>query len=277
MRFLELLYREMFLRLIVIILAASTALSAAEPAPLSAQELASAVKVDAVTIPSPGELMAALNKEAKPNWQSEYRPPIPTTFSSRAQIALNVGGLIADGYIAVEAEDSQQVKNIGKDLISLAKSLAVSQSVIARGSSISDFAESNEWNTLKEEMEATQNEVKLALEEQHDAELVSLVTLGGWVRGLAVVSNWVTANYTPGSAKLLRQPAIIALMRSKLAQLPEKVQSDPLIQSIGPKLEEIEKLVSFSRDTTLSQDDVKKLRDASAALVQEISKKNDQK
>ncbi|MEI6349513.1 MAG: hypothetical protein WCP06_00230 [Verrucomicrobiota bacterium] len=267
----------MLLRLIVVTFSMAAAVSAVGLAPLTAQELASAAKVDAVTIPSPGELMAALNKEAKPNWQTQYRPPIPTTFPSRIQIALNVGSLIADGYIAVEAEDSQQVKNIGKDIIALAKSLAVSESVIARGSSIVDFAEKNEWNSLKEEMEATQNEVKLALLEQNDSELVSLVSLGGWIRGVSVVSGWIAGNYTPGSAKLLRQPAVVALMRAKINELPEKMQADPLIKSIARQLADIEKLVSFSSDTVPTQDDVKKLRELSIALVQEISKKNEQK
>ena len=47
-------------------------------------------------------------------------------------MALNLGTLIADGYIAVEAHDGQQVKNIGKDVLALAKKLSVSQSVLAR-------------------------------------------------------------------------------------------------------------------------------------------------
>lgn len=241
--------------------------------PLTPQEMTAATRLDALTIPTPGELMAALNKEAKPNWQSEYRPPIPTTFSSRAQIALNVGGLIADGYIAVEAEDSQQVKNIGKDIIALAKSLAVSDSVIARGNSIFDFAENNEWSALKEELEATQNEVKLALEQQHDAELVNLVSLGGWIRGTAVISEWIDANYTPASAKLLRQPAIIAYIRTRIGQLPEKVQSDPLVKNVEGKLEDLEHLVSFPNDKVPSPEDVKKLKELSSSLVNEISKK----
>ena len=241
--------------------------------PLSPLAIAGAAKVDSITIPSAGELMAALSKETKPNWQSAYRPPIPTTFSSRVQIALNVGGLIADGYMAVEAEDSQQVKNIGKDIISLAKSLAVSESVIARGNSIFDFAAGNEWNALKEELDATQNEVKLALEQHHDDELVSLVTLGGWIRGTEAISGWISENYTPGTAKLLRQPAIVALMRAKIKELPPKVQTDTLLQNVAFKLSEIEQLVSFPTDKFPSQDQVRQLNRLSKSLMEAISKK----
>ena len=86
------------------------------------------------------------------------------TYRNRAQIALNLGGLIADGFIAVEAQDSQQVKNIGTDIIKLAKALGVSENVLSRGNSINEFAENSEWDALQEELEATQNEVKTSMQ-----------------------------------------------------------------------------------------------------------------
>src|SRR5262249_56636065 len=111
--------------------------------PLSAEELKSAVSVDALTVPTPGEFFAAIEKGGKPNWTSEYRPPISIRSTDRAQMALNLGTLIADGYIAVEAQDSQQVKNIGKDVLALAKKLSVSQTVLPRTATITPFAETN--------------------------------------------------------------------------------------------------------------------------------------
>ncbi|HWB58512.1 MAG TPA: hypothetical protein VG733_03430 [Chthoniobacteraceae bacterium] len=243
---------------------------------LSKEDLAKVVKTDAVTVPTPGEIMAALNKQAtKPNWQTEYRKPIPTTFVPRTQIALNLGGLIADGYIAVEAEDTQQVKNTGRDILALAKHLSVNQDILARMDSITEFAEKNEWNTLKEELEETQNEVKDALEERKDQDLVILVTIGGWVRGTQVVSSWIADNYTPEAARLIRQPALVAYLRSKLNDLSPKTRSDDpsLIKSLDDKLTDIEKLVSFPKDTAPTLDDVKKLRDAATALETEISTK----
>ena len=247
--------------------------AAADPA-LTKDELAKVVRTDSVTVPTPGEILAALNKQAKPNWQAEYRPPIPTNYTSRPQIALNLGGLIADGYIAVEAEDSQQVKNIARDVNTLATTLGVSKEILSRGSSIEEFARTNDWNTLKEELEETQNEVKQSMIDRHDQELVILVTLGGWIRGTEVVSSWISSNYTPESAKLIRQPALVAYMRSKLGELPAKTRDgDPLIKDLDVKLGEIQQLVSFPRDTTPTVDDVKKLHDAASALVKEISNK----
>src|SRR3954452_2929143 len=139
---------------------AAGVLIGAEPAKLAPDQMAKAARTDSITIPTPGELFAALQKPGKPNWTGAYRGPIPTTYSNRAQMALNLGGLIADGFIAVEAQDSQQVRNIGADILKLAKGLGVSENVLSRGKSINDFAENNEWEALQEELEATQNEVK---------------------------------------------------------------------------------------------------------------------
>src|SRR5438034_6548150 len=140
------------------------AAGAEETGHLTADQLAKAARSDLITIPTPGELFAALGKTGKTNWSGQYRTPIPVSYRNRAQIALNLGGLVADGFIAVEAQDSQQVKNIGTDIIKLAKALGVSENVLSRGNSINEFAENSEWDALQEELEATQKEVKTSMQ-----------------------------------------------------------------------------------------------------------------
>src|SRR5204863_10175698 len=151
---------------------AAGVLIGAETPKLEPDHMAKAARTDTNTIPTPGDLFAALQKPGKPNWTGAYRAPIPTTYKNRAQLALNLGGLIADGFIAVEAQDSQQVKNIGTDIIKLAKALGVSENVLARGNSINEFAENSEWDALHEELEATQNEVKASMQSHQDQDLV---------------------------------------------------------------------------------------------------------
>src|SRR5246127_3845996 len=238
--------------------------------PLSSEEMKQAVTVDAITVPTPGEFFKAIDKGGKPNWASQFRPPTPIDATSRAQMALNLGTLIADGYIAVEAHDGQQVKNIGKDVLALAKKLSVSQSVLARGQSITQFAENNAWDQLNEELEATQNEVKKALEENRDTDLITLVSIGGWIRGTEVVTGLVLQNYNPEDAKLLRQPALVSYLKGKLTALPEKIQKDPLVQTVSRDLDNIQKMVSFPADHVPTEGEVKDLNLAAAKLTKEI-------
>ena len=258
-------------------LAIASMARAAEPAPLPPDQLAKAIKTDALTIPTPGELFAALEKPGKPDWAGQYRTPIPMTYRNRAQIALNLGGLIADGFIAVQAQDSQQVKNIGTDIIKLAKALGVSENVLSRGNSINEFAENSEWDTLHEELEATQNEVKASMQTHRDQDLVILVSLGGWIRGTQAVSAAVMKNYDEGSAKVLRQPAVVNFIKTKINDISPELRNEPLVKSVSEQLTGIEKLVAFQPGKGPSVEEVRKLNEAVSKLMEEIQKKEDTK
>jgi hypothetical protein len=250
---------------------------AAAPVPLPAEQLAGAIKTDSLTIPTPGELFAALEKPGKPDWAGQYRTPIPMTYRNRAQIALNLGGLIADGFIAVQAQDSQQVKNIGTDIIKLAKALGVSENVLSRGNSINEFAENSEWDSLQEELEATQNEVKASMQTHRDQDLVILVSLGGWIRGTQAVSAAVIKNYDEQSAKVLRQPAVVSFIHSKVNDISLELRNEPLVKSVSEQLSGIEKLVGFQSGKGPSLEDVRKLNEGVTKLMEEIRNKGDAK
>ncbi len=243
-------------------------------ADLSAAEMAQAIKTDSVTIPTPGELFTALGKPAKPDWASRYRGPIPMNYKTRAQIALNLGGLIADGFIAVEAQDTQQVKNIGGDVVKLAKALGVSENILARGNSINQFAENDEWSALQEELEATQNEVKASMQSHRDQDLVILVSLGGWIRGTQVVSGLVAKNYDERLGQILRQPELLRFIRSKIRQISPELQNDPLVSSVNKQLQTIEQMVAKPFGQSLTAPEVVQLNERVNQVMKEIQKKD---
>src|SRR5213082_2101839 len=256
-------------RLALVVSVFATA-GAAETGRLSSDQLSKAARSDSISIPTPGELFAALGKT---NWAGQYRGPIPATYRNRAQIALNLGGLIADGFIAVEAKDGQQVKNIGSDIIKLAKALGVSEKLLGRGNSINEFAENNEWDTLQEELEATQNEVKASMQSHSDQDLVILVTLGGWIRGTQVVTSTIVQNYNEQSAKVLRQPALVHFMQSKINEISPELRNEPLVKDVSNELGKIEKLVSSPPGKTPDIEEVRKINEAVGKMMQEIENK----
>ena len=249
----------------------------AEPARLPAEQMAKAVRSDSISIPTPGELFAALEKPGKPNWVGQMRGPVATSYKNRAQIALNLGSLIADGFIAVEAKDSQQVKNIGTDIIKMAKALGVSENVLSRGNSINEFAENDEWDALQEELEATQNEVKSSMQSHRDQDLIILVSVGGWIRGTQAVSSAVMQNYDERAAKVLRQPALVNFIQSKLNEVSPDVRDMPLIKQVSGELPGIEKLVAFPAGKAPTADDVKKVNEAVGKIMSEIQAKEESK
>jgi hypothetical protein len=261
--------------LAAILLGVLTCALGADSPRLSSDQLAKAIRSDSISIPTPGELFAALEKPGKPDWTGQYRGPMPTTYRNRAQIALNLGGLIADGFIAVEAQDSQQVKNIGADIIKLAKALGVSQNVLSRGNSINEFAENNEWDALHEELEATQNEVKSSMQSHSDQDLVILVSVGGWIRGTQVVSAAVMQHYDERAAKVLRQPALVKFIHTKINDISPDLHNEPLVKDVSDQLNGIEKLVAFPPGKAPSADEVRKVNEAVGKVMEQIQNKTD--
>jgi hypothetical protein len=258
----------------VIVLASGILVAAgAETGRITADQMAKAARSDSISIPTPGELFAALEKPGKTNWAGQYRGPISMTYRNRAQIALNLGGLIADGFIAVQAKDGQQVKNIGSDIIKLAKALGVSEKLLSRGNSINEFAENNEWDTLHEELEATQNEVKSSMQSHADQDLVILVTLGGWIRGTQVVTSSIMQNYDEHTAKVLRQPALVHFMQSKINEISPELRNEPLVKDVSNELGKIEKLVSFPEGRAPDVEQVRKVNEAVGKMMEEIESK----
>jgi hypothetical protein len=255
------------------VLAGLSALALAEDPPLTPEQISAAVKTDDFSIPTPGEFMAALNKIGKPDWSSKTGRSVLTTFPSRPQLALNLGTLIADGYVAVEAESKQEVRNVGRDIMEMAKPLGVRDEIINRGKSLTEFAENGQWDVLREELEATQNEVKTKFSETSDKDLITLITVGGWIRGTEIVSALVAAKYSDAGAKLLRQPGIVEFLAAKLEALPEKLRDDPAVKRCRVKLGELKAAVSFKPDAPPDKAAVEKIHKLAADLVKELTNK----
>ena len=150
----------------------------------------------------------------------------------------------------------------------------MSENILARGNSISQFAENDEWPALQEELEATQNEVKASMQSHRDQDLVILVSLGGWIRGTQVVTSVVLKNYSEQLAQVLREPELLRFIHAKLGQVSPEVLNDPLVKSVDHQLQDVEKLVATPFGTSLSADEVKQLQSKIDQLMQEIQKKD---
>ena len=81
--------------------------------------------VEDVVVPLPNEIFGALNKLGAVNWKEHVRSDEEPNFTERPRIALLLGTAIADGFIAVQAEDAPAVKDIGQRVLALAKGIGV--------------------------------------------------------------------------------------------------------------------------------------------------------
>src|SRR5437899_9774425 len=177
--------------------------------------------VEDVVVPLPNEIFGALNKLGAVNWKEHVRSDKGTNFTERPRIALLLGTVIADGFIAVQAEDAPTVKEIGQRVLTLAKGIGVGNSITAHAKAITDAADKRNWAGVRQELDKTQNSVQQAMNEVHDEKLSQLVSLGGWLRGTEVLTTVVTKRYSEEGSELLHQPDLVNYFETRLQAIPQ--------------------------------------------------------
>src|SRR2546430_7949004 len=128
-------------------------------------------KVEDVVVPLPNEVFGALNKLGPVNWKEFVRTERGANFTERPRIALLLGTVIADGFIAVQAEDAPAVKDIGQRVLTLAKGIGVGNSITPHAKAITEAADKRRWDDVRLELDRTQNSVQQAMNEVQDQKL----------------------------------------------------------------------------------------------------------
>src|SRR5437899_6998532 len=178
-------------------------------------------KVENVVVPLPNEVFGALNKLGSVNWKEYVRSEKGSNFTERPRIALLLGTVIADGFIAVQAEDARAVKEIGQRVETLARGIGVERSITHHAKAITEAADKRNWENVRQELDRTQNSVQQAMNEVHDEKVSQLASRGGWLRGTQVLTAVVTKHFSDQGAELLHQPDLLVYFQTRLQALPE--------------------------------------------------------
>jgi len=88
-----------------------------------------------------------------------------------------------------------------------------------------------------------------------------------------VVSGAILESYDAGSAKVLRQPALVGFMQSKIDEISPELRNEPLVKDVSQQLTGIQKLVSFPVGKAPSVDEVRKVNEAVGKVMEEIESK----
>jgi hypothetical protein len=228
-----------------------------------------ATVVDAVIVPVPSEVFGVLEKLGSPNWNEVLRTTRPNPMGERAQVALLLGTVIAEGFIAVEAQESEEVKQIGRSVLNLAGAIGVRKSVTARSNAIIEAADKRDWPKVRAELDGALQDVKAAMIELRDEQLAQLVSLGGWLRGTEALTVVVRKNYSKDGAELLHQPALIDFFTKRLADMDPRLRNHELVARIQQRLLEIKPLISAPEG--IGSETVTKVHEITAELVKAIT------
>ncbi len=155
------------------------------------------------------------------------RKKVESMPSDRANLAIELGFLIADGFLVVQAGQMDKVEGLAKELTNYGKSLGIGDRVNRHAAAMLDTAKKNQIEELKAELAATQEDVEQELFKLRDADLAHLISLGGWIRALEVAASAVEKQFSPERAEKLMREDIADYYTESVAGLEPSISERP--------------------------------------------------
>jgi hypothetical protein len=159
---------------------------------------------------------------------AEVARKMPARMSQdRADLAVELGFLIADGFLVVQAEQLDKVEELAKDLTRYGKALGAGDRVNRHAASLLDSAKNKDVAQLKKELSATQRDVEVELVSLRDADLAHLISLGGWIRALEVSTVAVDKQFSVERARKVMREDIADYYTESVAGLEPRISERP--------------------------------------------------
>jgi hypothetical protein len=146
---------------------------------------------------------------------------------NRADLAVELGFLIADGFLIVQAGQMEKVEPLAADLTRYGKALGAGDRVSRHTASLLENARAQKVEQLKKDLMETQKDVEKELVSLRDADLAHLISLGGWIRALSVASVAVDKQFTVERAKLIMREDIADYYTDSVAGLEPRISERP--------------------------------------------------
>ncbi len=158
--------------------------------------------------------------------ETERKYP-PSTPRERADLAMELGFLIADGFLVVQAGQMEKVEALAADLTRYGKALGVGDRVNSHAASLLESSKKQEVEQLKKELASTQRDVVRELITLRDADLAHLISLGGWIRALEVSTVAVDKQFSPERASKVMREDIADYYTESVAGLEPRISERP--------------------------------------------------
>ncbi|MCP5541372.1 MAG: hypothetical protein H7A52_14615 [Akkermansiaceae bacterium] len=226
--------------------------------------------VDDVIIPIPQEIFASLDKLGNQNWKSHLLRKDVDLDANRSRTAFLFGLVISEGFIAVQAEDRDEVKRAGREVLRLAGALGVKSEVEGHALAIIDGANAGEWSGVRRELDRTRQTVIDTMEKQRDKEFADLVSIGGWLGGTRALAALVSDRYSADAAELLHQPDLLDQISRRFAGLSDRARIGAIFERVTQTLDALKPLMRTNGDGNVPAEAVGKIESLTTDLTNAV-------
>lgn len=200
---------------------------------------------------------------------AEVERKMPARMSQdRADLAIELGFLIADGFLVVQAEQLDKVENMAKDLTRYGKALGAGDRVNRHAAGLLDSAKKGDVAQLKKELASTQRDVEDELVTLRDADLAHLISLGGWVRALEVSTVAVDKQFSAERARKVMREDIADYYSDCITGLEPRISERPNYLAMRDLLAGLRTEMTLEDGKEPTPETMKEIRNISAQLVE---------
>ncbi len=238
---------------------------------LEDQHLREEYGVNDYTTPSIRKIFGQLDKLGALPYDKLKREIPKGTSTDRSLVALSLGVLIGDGFLSAQSEKVDDLETIGRAVLRHAKVLAAGARITEHAKSILENRALGDWKTLREDLAATQKDVESEMVLLRDVEMAHLISVGGWLRGLEIASTAALDPFTPERASVLARKDLAEYFSATLTDIAPSLKKLTHIKALQTGIEEIRGLIDLPEGKPFDKDQVQRVHDKAAALVQLIT------
>lgn len=182
------------------------------------------------------------------------------------KLALQMGYLMADGFIAVRSGHMNDIKPIALDLSRYGKAIGVGEKMNSYSASLLEHAEKGQLEEFKRILASTQGAVNEELTALRDPDLAHLLALGGWVRALEASAVAIEQRFDATQAIIIFYPDAPAYFSEILAGLHPSTAKRLHVEEMQILMNKLTSCMTLTSDETPTPEKVKIIKETAAAI-----------
>jgi hypothetical protein len=227
--------------------------------------------VNGMTTPSIEAIFELLDTLGTLHYDKLKRPYAEKTPTDRISVSLNLGALIADGFLIVQCQKVEEMADMGRSLLKHAKVLGAGTRMNRHSQSLLEHSIKGDWKSLRAELAKAQFDVEAEMVQLRDVDIAHLVSLGGWLRAFQIATDSVAETYHPEKTRNLARRDIVDYYLESINGLSPEAQKLPVVMKTVEGLKGLQPLMDVPEGAVLSETQVKALRAQATKLAELIS------
>ena len=222
--------------------------------------------INVYTAPSISKIFAQL--DTLPSIPEEYvlrrrAEHLPLT---AGKLALEMGYLLADGFIAVRSGHMNDIKPIALDLSRYGKAMGVGDKMNTYSASLLEHAEKGQLEEFKRILSSAQSAVNEELTALRDPDQAHLLALGGWVRALEAAAAAIEQRFDASQAAVIFYPDAPAYFNEILSGLHPRAARRLKVASMSRHMEALINHMTLAPGESPTLEKVRSIREAAGSI-----------